>query len=100
MQIKDPTGTRKCLKCKRLCALEPEAILHHKQTQCKKAAPPVPVDCHVTITGVLVEVLPINCRKLDGAFAAAAADSTDISNSSTGKWLYLYLYLCLYYANI
>ena len=87
----DPTGTYKCRTCMKLFDSEPDASSHHKRSKCNVGPPPIPVDCHKTISEVLVEVLPrpLKRRKLDDALAAAAS-SNDSDISSTGKCLYLH----------
>ena len=81
----DPTDTYKCPTCTKLFGSEAGASSHYKRSQCKSGPPPISVDCHETISGVLVEVVPRRMkRKLDDAFAVVAA-SPNISNGSTGK---------------
>ena len=81
----DPADTYKCPTCEKLFKQESDANRHYRQTMCKSGPPPISVDCHETISGVLVEVVPrpIKQRKLDDTFAAAT--SPNISNGSTGK---------------
>ena len=87
---KDPAGTYKCRTCMKLFESEPDANVHFKKTKCNAGSPPIPVDCLMTISKVLVEVLPrpLKRRKLDDALAAAASVN-DADSSSTGKCMYL-----------
>ena len=80
----DPTDTYKCPTCTKLFESEAGASSHYKRSQCKSGPPPISVDCHETISGVLVEVVPrpMKQRKLDDTFAAAASPNI---NGSTGK---------------
>ena len=86
----DPTGTYKCRTCKKLFESEPDANVHFKKTKCNVGSAPIPVDCLMTISKVLVEVMarPLKRRKLDDALAAAAS-ANDSDVSSTGKYIYL-----------
>ena len=87
----DPTDTYKCQTCDRLYATEFDAKKHCSRGKCRGGPPPMPADCHETISGVLVEVLarPLKQRRLDDTFAATvSANSASTSQSSTGKWLY------------
>ena len=89
-QQKDPTDTHKCTTCMKLFDSASDANRHYKQTRCNDGPPPIPVDCHKTISKVLVEVLPrpLKSRKLDDTFAAAGSTNY-ADSSSTGKYMYL-----------
>ena len=80
----DPTDTYKCPRCTKLFKSEFEAKKHCSRGKCQDGSSPISVDCHETISGVLVEVVPrpVKQRKLDDTFVAAASPNI---NGSTGK---------------
>ena len=92
----DPTGTYKCSGCSGLFESEAKASKHHKRTRCSKSSPPSPVFCHETLSGILVEVLPLSRRRLNPLLDAAAHPPPAAAASIVGHTgMSFHLCLCM-----
>lgn len=82
----DPADIFKCVSCDHLFDSFGKAARHHVRTSCQNGPPPAPVSCHITSSGVLVEVRPMYRRRLESSLDAAAG--------STCKYCLFALILC------
>ena len=82
----DPADIFKCVSCDHLFDSFGKAARHHVRTSCQNGPPPAPVSCHITTSGVLVEVRPMYRRRLESSLDAAAG--------STCKYCLFALILC------